>query len=279
MQRKGENSLDWNKIKTIFIITFLILDIFLFFQFIQKRNNSQLEIMVEENIEEQLAANKITHVDLPKEPAQAAYITGKSREFHEEETRSLKGQTVVLLDSKTIHSSLKDPIAIPKTDKGYFFEEFLRDSVLDGTKYKYWKLDEKEKKIYFFQQFKGKNIFHNQYAAIVADINEKNEIVSYTQTMLTDVKEMGGESKAQEIITATKALKTLYLKGEIESGSRVTKVELGYYTVVIPSSSGFQVIAPTWHFVLNGKDDYFVNAIEGQIIRMGKDNTQWSEVK
>jgi regulatory protein YycI of two-component signal transduction system YycFG len=268
--------LDWNKIKTIFIITFLILDIFLFFQFIQKRNNSQLEMMVEENIEEQLAANKITYVDLPKEPARSAYITGKSREFREEETRSLKGQKIVLLNSKTIYSSFKDPIPIPKTEKGYFFEDLLHDFVLDGTKYKYWRSDEKEKKIYFFQQFKGKNIFHNQYAALVIDVNE---IVSYTQTMLTDVGEMGGESKAQEIITATKALKTLYLKGEIESGSRVTKVELGYYTVVIPSSSGFQVIAPTWHFVLNGKDDYFVNAIEGQIIRIGKDNTQWSEVK
>lgn len=230
-------------------------------------------MMVEENIEEQLAANKITYVDLPKGPARAAYITGKSREFREEETRSLKGQKIVLLDPKTIYSSLKDPIPIPKTDKGYFFEDLLRDFVLDGTKYKYWRIDEGEKKIYFFQQFKGKNIFHNQYATLVADINEKNEIVSYTQRMLTDVGEMGGESKAQEIITATKALKTLYLKGKIESGSRVTKVELGYYTVVIPSTSGFQVIAPTWHFVLNGKDDYFINAIEGQVIQIGKDNT------
>ncbi|GAA3318256.1 hypothetical protein GCM10020331_020290 [Ectobacillus funiculus] len=74
-------------------------------------------------------------MDLPKEPAQAAYITGKSREFHEEETRSLKGQTVVLLDSKTIHSSLKDPIAIPKKlIKVIFFEEFLRDSVFGWNK-------------------------------------------------------------------------------------------------------------------------------------------------
>ncbi|MFX3623280.1 MAG: two-component system regulatory protein YycI [Ectobacillus sp.] len=270
--------MDWSKIKTIFIITFLILDFFLAFQFIQKKNNSRLEIMTETTIEEQLEAEKITYVELPKEPAREAYITGRSKEFKEEELRFLRNQVPVLKDVNTIFSKLKEPLLIPKSDKGYFFEEFLKSYVLEGPKYKYWKTDQKAKKIYFFQQYKTKSIFYNKYAALVLDINDKNEIISYTQTMLTDVSEMGGDNKKQDIITAAQALETLYLKNELKPESRVTKAEIGYYTIVIPSS-GVQVIAPTWHFIVDGEEDLFVNAMEGQIIKIGKDNMQWSEVK
>jgi regulatory protein YycI of two-component signal transduction system YycFG len=255
---------DWSKIKNIFIITFLILDLFLVFQAIQKRNSNQLEPMSTAKLEDQLAANKITYVDLPEEPTREAYITGKSKEFKEEDIRSLKNQTASLENGNKITSKLKDPLLIPKSDKGYFFEEFLRNYIFDGPKYKYWKTDEKEKKIYFFQQYKGRNIFYNEYAMLILSYNDKNEIISYTQTMLKDVSELGGKNKEQDIITSVKALETLYLKNAIKPGSRVTKVEMGYYTIVIPPSGG-QVIAPTWHFVVNGKEDYFVNAIEGQI--------------
>ncbi|MED5050283.1 hypothetical protein P9850_00180 [Anoxybacillus rupiensis] len=67
--------MDWNKTKTIFIITFLILDLFLGYQFIQKRNSSQLDVLLEEIIEEQLAANGITYVDIPKEIKKASYVS------------------------------------------------------------------------------------------------------------------------------------------------------------------------------------------------------------
>lgn len=263
--------MDWSKIKNIFIITFLILDLFLVFQTIQKRNSNQLEPMAVTPLEDRLAEDKITYVDLPKEPTREAYITGKSKLFKEEEIHSLKNQTASLENSNTITSKLKDPLLIPKSDKGYFFEEFLRTYIFEGSKYKYWKTDEKEKKIYFFQQYKNKNIFLNDYAMLIANFNDKNEITSYTQTMLTAVSEMGGRNKEQDIVTSVKALETLYLKNEIKPGSRITKVEMGYYAIVIPSS-GAQVIAPTWHFVVNGKDDYYVNAIEGQFIKIGKDN-------
>nr|WP_279665626.1 two-component system regulatory protein YycI [Ectobacillus ponti] len=242
-------------------------------QFLQKRNDSQVELMTETSVEEQLEADKITYVDLPKEQIKETYISGKSRVFKEADLKGLRDQTASLSNTNTmLYAKLKEPISVPKSDRGYFFEEFLRTYVLDGPKYKYWRIEQKEGKIYFFQQYKGKNIFHNEYAQIQMNLNDHDEIVSYTQTMLTDITELGGKDKAQNIITAIKALEALYLKNNLKSGDRVTKVELGYYTVV-PYSAGIQVIAPTWHFVVNGKDDYFINAVEGQIIKMDKDNS------
>lgn len=75
-------SLDWSKTKTIFIITFFILDIFLGYQFIQKKNSSQLDVILEATIEEQLEADGITYVDLPKEITKATYVSGKSKNVY-----------------------------------------------------------------------------------------------------------------------------------------------------------------------------------------------------
>ncbi|COG88691.1 Uncharacterized protein conserved in bacteria [Streptococcus pneumoniae] len=39
--------MDWDRIKTIFIVTFFVLDLFLIFQFIQKQDSNQLELIAE----------------------------------------------------------------------------------------------------------------------------------------------------------------------------------------------------------------------------------------
>ena len=51
--------MDWDRIKTIFIVTFLFW-IFLIFQFIQKQDSNQLELIAETKIDQELKANKIT---------------------------------------------------------------------------------------------------------------------------------------------------------------------------------------------------------------------------
>ncbi|MBO9131342.1 two-component system regulatory protein YycI [Bacillus sp. 165] len=265
--------MDWSKIKNIFIITFFIFDIFLAFQVIQKQNRNELDLMIETSVEDQLAADDIKYVNLPKEPKKEVYITGKNKEFNNSELAALKNQSALIINFTTLQSKLKNAVQLQGHNKGAFFEEFLRTYVFEGVKYKYWKTDERTRTVYFFQQYNGKNIF---VSPLILKLNEKDEIVSYKQTVLRDIEKMGGDNEKQEIITAIKALETLYLKNELKPGSKVTKVELGYYTVV-PLSSGVQVMAPTWHFEVNDKEDYFVNAVEGQIIK--EQNIQWSEVK
>jgi regulatory protein YycI of two-component signal transduction system YycFG len=44
--------MDWSKIKTIFILTFLILDVYLLFQFMKIRDANKLEVITEASFEE-----------------------------------------------------------------------------------------------------------------------------------------------------------------------------------------------------------------------------------
>ncbi|MGM9986849.1 MAG: two-component system regulatory protein YycI [Bacillaceae bacterium] len=258
--------MDWSRIKTIFIITFLLLNIFLGYEVLLKINENQLEVLVEASIEEKLDADEIKYVELPKESIKEGYISAQSRVFSEQEVSLLKNQKAVLTNLTTIHSVIKEPLFIPEKNKQFFFTQFLKEYVIDGEQYQYWKTDPQTQTIYFFQKYKGKMIYYNNNAMLTLHYGSDNKLVSYEQTMLKEIAEMESTIGNQELIPAIKALEILYEKNELPSKSKITKVELGYYKL-IPEETDIQVIAPAWHFSVNGDKDLFINAIEGQIIR------------
>ncbi|ABS24184.1 two-component system regulatory protein YycI [Bacillus cytotoxicus] len=271
--------MDWNRIKTIFIVTFFVLDLFLVFQFIQKQNNNELELMTETKIDQQLKADHITVDDLPNEPKKDSFIIAKNKVFKEEDIHSLKNQTPRLQeDAKKIESDLKEPIQNTKTLAKDKYGDFLRNYVVDGQKYEFAKSE--ASKIYFFQKYKDKPIFYNDHAMIIVTLNEKDEIVSYTQTMLTDLKEMGENDKAkeQEIISAQKALENLFVKQELTPNTHIKEAQIGYATLVSLAESNKQVLTPTWNLKEKGKKDHFVNAIEGQVIKLGEEKEKYNGV-
>jgi regulatory protein YycI of two-component signal transduction system YycFG len=64
-------------------------------------------------------------------------------------------------------------------------------------------------------------------------------------------------------------LETLHQKGDLLPKSKITKVELGYSTLIQLAAS--QALAPTWRFVVDDKESLYVNALEGQIIEFNSD--------
>jgi regulatory protein YycI of two-component signal transduction system YycFG len=265
--------LDWSRIKTIFIFTFLVLDIFLSVQFYHKRSSSQLDVIAESSIEDQLKANDITYVSLPKDSLKESYIAGKSKKFDLNEIGKLKNQTIDIYD-EIIESTLIHPVLIPSGNKTYFFENFAKENVWNGERYKFCKVNDANKTVYLCQTYKNRMIYNINNSFIELKYNDKNEIVSYKQRYLEGLKEMVDKQKVQEVLPAIKAIENMYEKDELKPGDKVTQVDFGYYTI-IPLSTGVKVLAPAWHLIVNDKVDYFVNAIEGQVIKV--DSKQWSE--
>ncbi|EPR29599.1 hypothetical protein I656_00767 [Geobacillus sp. WSUCF1] len=260
MRREEGEQMDWSKTKTIFIIVFLILDCFLGYQFMEKRNSSQLDVILETTIEEQLEANGITYVDLPKEVTKAAYVSGKSRSFTMADVKKLPGQKVKIEGETKVKGTFIDPVALP-IDDPYQLREFLQRYIIGGGQYAFWSFDEKQGILTCYQVYDGKMIYGNENSKLVIHVNGRREALSYEQTMLSDLEKY---ERKQDIVPAIKAIETLYRKGHLQPGDRVTKVELGYYGLVQFTAS--QVLTPTWHIVVNRKEDYFVNAFEGQVI-------------
>lgn len=268
--------MDWNKTKTIFIIAFLVLDTFLIVQFFDKKNSSEYAVIQETTIEDQLAAESITYSEMPNETEKGFYITAKSHEFTVENVIELKEQKIIEQDSEKEESSFRKlrmefnkPIPLPESNRQSKLNQLLREKVLSGGDYSYWRQDESTNSIIYVQKYKGKMIFQNHVNSIgmiILYVNDKNEIYGYEQTMLKDIKE---SDEKEETIPAIKAVEALYNKKYLKSNSEVKEVNYGYYTQYPLSTQ--QILAPTWHIVVETseeeREDFYVNALEGDVLQ------------
>jgi len=260
--------MDWSRIKTIFIITFLILDAYLLFQFMKIRDANQYEIKTETKFEDKLKLDEIKiDVELPKTQIKAQYLSAKPKIFTKEDTAKLKGQIAAIDAQGTIMNvTFEKPVQLSDKFEPSELASLLKDSILNGDQYQFWKRDEEKGSITYFQQYDKVPLYENINGMLTFYYNEENQIVSYQQSYLEDIEKM---AEKEEILAPLKAIETLYQKGELEPKTTITKVELGYSTLIQLTAS--QVLAPTWRFVIDDKESLFVNAFEGQIIEFNSE--------
>ncbi|WP_409272839.1 two-component system regulatory protein YycI [Neobacillus sp. SCS-31] len=266
--------MDWSRIKTIFIITFLILDVYLLYQLMAKHSANQLEMMKETSVEDQLKAADITYEAMPKAAIKDQYVRAKIKEFTKEDTEKLKNQAISIREKSVLVSKLSEPYQLDENAEPTSLSGFINENILFGREYQYWEKDDRKKTITYFQQYQNKFLYQNANGngKIVFELNDKNQIVSYEQTYFEDIKKLDVK---EEVIQPLKALGILVQKGLIEPKSKITKVELGYSTIVPLASS--QVFAPTWRFVIDNGKSLYVNAFEGQVIPFGSEENELTE--
>ena len=63
-------------------------------------------------------------------------------------------------------------------------------------------------------------------------------------------------------------------KNKIHGNTHVKEAQIGYANLTA-STSNNQVLAPTWNLKTEQKQDFFVNAIEGQVMELGKRKIKW----
>ena len=62
-------------------------------------------------------------------------------------------------------------------------------------------------------------------------------------------------------------------KNKIHGNTHVKEAQIGYANLTA-STSNNQVLAPTWNLKTEQKQDFFVNAIEGQVMELGEKENQ-----
>jgi regulatory protein YycI of two-component signal transduction system YycFG len=260
--------MDWSKIKTIFIISFLILDIYLMYQFLIIRDANKYKFLSEVSLEDNLKTNEIDFVELPKENVKDRYLSAKPKEFTKDELAILKGQTITIVDGTVVQSIVTNPIALSTSFDPLEAQSFLNSYVLYGDQYGFWEWNEVSKTITFFQKYDNKMVYENMNGKVILYLNNNFQIVSYSQTYLMSIEDL---TEKEEVLSALKAIETLYQKGVLKPKSKITSVELGYSTLIQLAAS--QVLTPTWHFVVEGTEHLYVNAFEGQIIQFNNEET------
>lgn len=261
--------MDWTKIKSIFILTFLVLDIYLFYQFLQIRDANKYEFITEASFEDKLKADGITYITLPKAAAKDQYISAAPKGFTNKDLEQLKNQRATIVNDTVIQSIFEKPVPLGKKFDSTELSSFIKDHVLFGDQYVLWGKNDKKNTITFYQQYHQKPFYRNLSGMIILHLNKKNQIVSYQQTYLEDIDKLTAK---EEILPPLKAIETLHQRGMLKQDSRITKAELGYSTLVQLTAS--QVLAPTWHIVVDDKTNLYVNAFEGQIIDFSNDENK-----
>jgi regulatory protein YycI of two-component signal transduction system YycFG len=262
MSREAK-SMDWSKTKSIFIMVFFVLDIFLLYQYLEKKDNYQFDYIAEASIEELLQEEEIQYASLPKQKRKEQFLIAKSKIFEEKDTKNLLNQKANIVNGNKLVVDFDKPIPISKNVQSAELEKLLKEYVLFGYEYDYWNYDEKKGEIVFYQTWDKKMFFNNSKGKITLFVNAKNEVVSYEQTYLEDIKKF---NKEKDLVTAIKALEALYMNGDIEPKSEI-EVELGYYNSLQTTSATY-LLAPTWRVIVNDEKDLFVNAFDGEVIEL-----------
>ncbi|MCY8175773.1 WalRK two-component regulatory system regulator WalI [Bacillus inaquosorum] len=276
--------MEWNKTKSIFIVAFLILDIFLGYQFFQKWQATSKEYEVIKNdVEHDMKADHITYEGLNKEATEGYRITANQKTFTKEEIEALKDQKPLMDMPSDDHkvTSLKmkftNPIALSKKNIEDDAQTLVSSKIQDGEKYKLWKVDKSKKEIVFFQTYEGHYIYQktdnssNMIGQVVLHLNAKNEVVSYDQTTLETFKQIQKES----LITEMDAVELLYYQNQLKEYSTVKSCKFGYVAQYPLTST--QVLAPVWRITVeydkkvNGEkktvqESFTVNALESTIL-------------
>lgn len=257
--------MDWNKTKTIFIVVFLVLDIFLLLQYTEKKNDSQYAFINSTSTEEVLELEGITYPAPPKQKRMEKYLIAKSQLFTGQEIKKLEQtQKVKIYEQNRINGEFKKSVRISGKEYSKDIDAFVKEQILHGEEYRFWHIDEETNAIIYYQVHDNKMFFNNSKGKVTLFRNDDREIVSYEQTYLTGFESFSDEKELQP---ALKAVEALLLNGDLAPKSEITKMELGYYNS-LQSSTVSQLLVPTWWIVVNGETDLFVNAFDGDVIEL-----------
>ncbi|MET3575900.1 two-component system regulatory protein YycI [Bhargavaea ullalensis] len=258
--------MDWSKTKTIFIIVFAILNVFLYSLYVNRYTELQkIEVLGETNVEDRLKLDGISYPKLP-EIGTASYASGEVRIFEDKETKEAKGQVIRLRDDgKTIVSDFEKPVSIKGDGDKPDFGPLLDKYVKGGSDYTLWKIDEEKQEAVFFQKIGSLPVYFNKNSTLTVQWNDSMEATGYRQRMMDEIVPFNQE---KDLFPPIQAINALYSRGFLKTDSEITKIEMGYSPHVQLTKT--QVFAPTWHIHVKLKDgtseDYFVNAVDGRIL-------------
>lgn len=269
--------MDWNKTKTIFIIVFSILNVFLYsFYFNRLMDEQNVQVMGKTSTEDLLKMDNITYSELPPYFNDPSYLSAKSKKFTKEQLDALDNQAPILEDGTYLKSILKEPVSVMNEKGDYDFTEFLSKHVLFGSDYVLWDVDEEERQALFFQKVKDNPIYFSRKAMLTVFMNRDGEVTHYEQSMFDEFDRF---NRKKDLISPIEAIGNLYSRGYLPQESNLQQMTLGYSTFVQVTET--QVFAPTWHVRVKLKDgkieDYFINAIEGKMIEFQTESSDEDE--
>jgi regulatory protein YycI of two-component signal transduction system YycFG len=270
---------------TIFIICFLLLDIFLGYQLVlrQKSADNQVSNLTQSSFSQYIKNKNIQiNVPLPDGNQSVTFLSGRYLNFGEAGNKELQQSLQQLagpkksavqkfqveMPSSVIKSTFTNKVAVPQTQTDQ--QLFLKQYVYQGENYRFWSYSKTQHIYKFIQTYNG----HPVFSVINKKLNTLNLqtdptgkwIEGYTQTFI-DIKE---EHQAKLNVQPMDAIQQLWEKNKIPIDRPVIEqMELGYINL---SENGDQsqslAYLPAWYIEVKTNqaiNHFFVTGIYGRI--------------
>lgn len=264
--------MDWRKTQLIFIVTLLILNVFLAVIYFNKQLSDDPDTLGNETLEERLKADNITYPDLSNKPTSGAIFTTERAAFTTKDVSDLTGQAITLKDNnKEIYSILQTPVKAGKKGNNTELKKFMETEVYRGESYKFWNYDKEANTLTFNQLINNNMVLFDEAGQITFYLDNDDQVVSYEQTWMTKQDDL---KEKTNLMSAADALEAVYQHGELKQDSDVVSATFGYYTTVqLPSGN---VYFPVWCFEVEHADTtsyVLVNAKDEQVINQSENQT------
>ena len=264
--------MDWSKTKSIFIGIFLILNIFLYSQYIEKYSGAELNALPgEEGIEEKLQRGNITYEELPQIMEPAVYLTAKVKSYSLENLPSTSDKSYKLDSNDELIVTLKKTVKLPTTEKTEALKEFVNQHVYEGASFVLWEVNEETRIATFFQRVNDRPLYYNRKGKVKVYWNSSDEVFMYEQAMFEKIEKQEAQNQ-KKILPALQILQILYNQQLLQTGDHITTMKLGYTNAPQVQLTERQVFTPTWEVhVETGEEEeelYFVDAIGGTVMEI-----------
>ncbi|SFS36692.1 two-component system regulatory protein YycI [Marininema halotolerans] len=238
--------MEWSKAKSILIVAFLALNIFLASQLLHARTEQSRDgqaTNTREELTEIATEADITILGkIPEDPPQVNILQGSVVSFKEPWVHDAEGRWVQTFDP---------PIKV-SGDR----EKILERYVDNLDRYAFQPNESNSKHQVYYQRYGKRLIFDGK---LEANWKDENHLVSLHQSRLT----IGSQDSAKRAgVSATTTLINLIEKGQIQKKETVVDIQLGYHSQSYDNQ--VRVLQPMWRIQTN-KHTFYVNAFNGAI--------------
>lgn len=266
--------MDFKKIENIFLITFLLLNIYLLISYLNRSDLQHASTAPDQvNLLREMEQIGIELPNLTEEDQQVYYVQADRNNLLEDNVDQLENQAGSIAQDGTLYNSiLSDPIEIEGTpEEGFTDEDFERldefmnsSAVLFGEEYTFLRYDQAENRFVFAQEVNGIPVADGT-SEISLFYGGDGNIISYQQSFAGPMTTQGS---ALDIITDRQAIETLFQNNEISSNSVVSQPILSYQRTLYLED--LSMYGPIWYVPVtdsSGERVLRVDAFERSIIQ------------
>lgn len=271
-------TLDFKRVEKIFILAFVLLNLFLFVSFL---NRQDIQYISSESTSVDIVSEiKDSGIELPKltgDPSQADNIYSMQANTHnllEEEMEQLSDdQTGMVNEDGTFYKSLLSDSIKLDGDPSHGFSEkdltavenFVTSSrVLFGDEYRYSHFDLLSSRFVFYQSVNGIPVADGT-SEISLYVNADGEIFSYEQTYAGPMSEQGSPLT---LITNQRAIEILFSNNQLPENSKIHPLKLIYRRNL--HLEDLSMYSPVWLIQVETDSELLslrVDAVRGTLIQ------------